>query len=258
MQTDMNDQSNERERMLEERLARVEAELQEFVYIASHDLQEPLRKIASFGSRLRDMNADSLDDRSLDYLNRMLDATDRAKDMVQGLLAFSRVVTHGKPFQRVELQCVVERAASQFDARIKALYGHIAIDRLPSIEGDSEQLVQLFGYLFDNAIKFSHEGVPPIVAVVNQADSGDGRVHILIKDNGIGFSPEKKEQIFGLFQKLNGRLFAGAGMGLAIARRIAERHGGQLTADSQIGVGSSFNVILPAFCSSATDADQDK
>lgn len=241
----MTDQLTERERILEQRLARAEAELQTFAYIASHDLQEPLRKIASFGSRLRDMTGDQLDEKSLDYLNRMLSATDRAKEMLQGLLAFSRVATHGKPFQVVELQSIVERAVGQLDSRLKTLRGHIAVDRLPSIEADAEQLQQLFVNLFDNAIKFAHDGVPPIVAVVNQSGDQPEQVRISIKDNGIGFAADDKEQIFNLFQKLNGRLFPGAGMGLAIARRIAERHGGSLTADSRIGVGSTFVLTLP-------------
>lgn len=242
----MNEKTDHQTQSLEERLARAEAELQSFAFIASHDLQEPLRKIASFGSRLRDMNVDKLDERSLDYLDRMLNATDRMKEMLQGLLAFSRITTRGKPFQSLELQTVVKNAAGLFDDRLRNLQGHIAIDSLPGLEGDAEQLQQLFECLFDNAIKFSHEGVPPIVAVTGQpvADAPEF-IRIYIKDNGIGFALDKQEQIFELFHKLHGRQYPGPGMGLAIARRIADRHGGSLTVQSQPCIGSTFILTLP-------------
>lgn len=235
----------EQVKRLEQRLAKAEAELQEFVYIASHDLQEPLRKINSFGQRLQDLNSDTLDERSMDYLQRMLGASDRMQEMLQGLLAFSRVATVTKPFERVELELLVQKIANQFQKKTDSGQARIVVDKLPAVDCDTAQIQQLFSSLFDNAIKFKHENVQPIVVVSAQEDAENpNRIIIQIKDNGMGFKAEKKEQIFQLFQKLNGRQFSGAGMGLAIARRIAERHGGSLVADSQPALGASFTLTL--------------
>lgn len=233
----------ERMRQLEESLAKAQDELQAFAYIASHDLQEPLRKINSFGQRLRDMNADTLDARSLDYLDRMLGASDRMQGMLEGLLAFSRVSTYAKPFETVSLQDVVGKLAEQYQKKIAASHGRIVVDKLPEISADAAQIWQLFTCLFDNALMFCHEGVPLIVTITAHEEAD--KTVISVKDNGIGFNPDKKELIFQLFQKLHGRQYPGAGMGLAVARRIAERHGGTLAAESRPGMGATFLLSLP-------------
>lgn len=229
-------------RQLEQALVKAEEELQSFAYIASHDLQEPLRKINSFGQRLRDMNADTLDARSLDYLDRMLGASERMQGMLEGLLAFSRVSTYAKPFETVDLQTVVRKLAEQYQKKIVAQHGRIVVDQLPNVLADPAQIWLLFTCLFDNALLFCHEGVPLIVTITAHVETDTVLIHF--KDNGIGFNPDKKEQIFQLFQKLHGRQYPGAGMGLAVARRIAERHGGTLVADSQPGMGATFTLSL--------------
>lgn len=246
-----NAQLLERIHILEQRLERADQELQAFAYIASHDLQEPLRKVNAFGQRLFDMNAEHLDARSLDYLQRMLGASSRMQAMLSGLLAYSRIVTHGNAFEWTNLRALAREVAESFNARLTPMHGRIVVSDLPSVECDAQQIRQLLNHLLDNALKFCHDGVPPIITITMQeTQNSHEAVIISVRDNGIGFNAHQQQAIFQLFQKLHGHQYPGPGMGLSIARRIAERHHGTLTADSVPGMGAVFTLKLPRHQSS--------
>ena len=233
-------------------------ELQDFAHIASHDLQEPLRKIRSFGERLRNIYVDALDDRGRDYLKRMLNAAERMQDLIESLLMYSRVTTKAQPFARVELSSVLQEVLSDLEVRIHETGGQIQAGDLPAINADPLQVRQLFQNLIGNALKFNREENLPVVKIYsgpagqngNGAYRGeeDNDMHeITIEDNGIGFDEKYVDRIFNVFQRLHGKQeYSGSGIGLSICRKIVERHGGTITAKSEPGQGARFIVTLPA------------
>jgi PAS domain S-box-containing protein len=225
-------------------LARANTELQNFAFVASHDLQEPLRKIQAFGGRLRDQVGTQINDDARDYLTRMLNAAARMSSMINDLLELSRVTTQARPFERLELRQVVEEVLSDLEIRLEKTGGHVEVGDLPEVEADPTQMHQLFQNLIANALKFHRSDVPPIVRVTGECS--DGTVRIDVADNGIGFEEQYTSRIFQPFQRLYGMSqYEGSGIGLAICRKIVERHGGSITAQSQPGEGSTFTVILP-------------
>jgi PAS domain S-box-containing protein len=219
-------------------------ELQDFAFIASHDLQEPLRKIQAFGSQLQKENAESLNDKSLDYLNRMLNASKRMSEMIKGLLEYSRAGTRARHFDVVDLARVVEDVESDLDFQMQRGGARIDIDRLPHIEADYTQMRQLFQNLISNSLKFQGDKKPVIKIYSNP---GPDKTHqIFVEDNGIGFDETYIDRIFKLFERLHGRTeYEGTGLGLAICRRILERHHGSITAKSKPGQGATFIITLP-------------
>lgn len=229
-----------------ERLARSNRELQEFAFVASHDLQEPLRKIRAFGDRLNARLATDLDEKSADYLRRMTGAAERMQTLINDLLAFSRLTSRAQPFERVDLALVVSEVEEDLELSLSESGGRVEADDLPTIDADPIQMRQLFQNLIGNAIKYRHPARPPVVRVGVAGQADEGFIRVTVQDNGIGFEPEQGERIFQLFQRLHGRgEFEGTGMGLAIARRITERHGGSLEAHGSPGQGSTFVVRLP-------------
>lgn len=221
-------------------------ELQNFAFVASHDLQEPLRKIQAFGERLNVNLNDRLDDQSRDYLERMLNASVRMRTMINDLLSLSRVTTQGRPFERVDLNRLVGEVLSDLEMRIERSGGQVAVDDLPVIDADPTQMQQLFQNLIGNALKFHKPGVPPRVKVYKQFSSDIRQVIICVEDNGVGFEEQYAERIFQPFQRLHGMgEYEGSGMGLAICRRIVERHSGTITASSTPGEGAVFQISLP-------------
>jgi PAS domain S-box-containing protein len=237
-------------------LARSNAELEQFAYVASHDLQEPLRKIQAFGDRLKTKCADSLSDDGRDYLGRMQNAAGRMQTLIQDLLALSRVATHPQPFAPVDLHAVVWDVVSDLESRIEQLGGRVEIGALPAVMADRLQMSQLLQNLIGNALKFHKPGQRPVVHVRAEAvpPAFDAAPHaptaplcrLIVQDNGIGFDPKYQERIFQVFQRLHGRNeYEGSGIGLAICRKIAERHGGSITAESTPGSGARFIVTLP-------------
>ena len=233
------------------RLEQANRELQDFTSIASHDLQEPLRKIQMFGDRLQNKYISVLDEEGLDYLQRMSNAAARMSRMINDLLAYSRVFTQKHPFTLVNLTEVANQAVVDLEARIEQSGGTILIEELPAIMAKEYQMSQLFLNLISNALKFHNPGVPPVVKISSQVLPPSGWkgvnwVQIRFEDNGVGFDMEYQERIFQPFQRLYGRTtFEGTGIGLSICRKIAEIHGGSITVESEPGKGSTFIVNLP-------------
>ncbi|MCA1584446.1 MAG: CHASE3 domain-containing protein [Acidobacteria bacterium] len=234
-----------------EQLERSNRDLQDFAMIASHDLQEPLRKILMFGERLRDEAGPSLSVEALDYLRRMQTAAERGQTLIQGLLAYSRVATKAQPPEPVDLDRVAREVVDDLEARLAQAGGEVRIGDLPTIEADPLQMRQLLQNLIANALKFHRPGEPPRIEVharpaTAAAGAPDGW-EISVADNGIGFDEKYLDRIFKLFQRLHERnTYDGAGMGLAICRRIVERHGGTITARSTPGNGSTFLIAMPS------------
>ncbi len=227
------------------RLERSNQDLQDFAHIASHDLQEPLRKVRSFGSLLVEKAKSRLNEQELDYLDRMLSASERMRRMIEDLLAYSRVTTQAQPHRQVDLAQVVVEVLSDLEVRIEQSQGKVEVDSLPTIEADALQMRQLFQNLIGNALKFHKVDVAPIVKVKSKAVPGN-RVEITIEDNGIGFSMEYADTIFQPFRRLQGRSeYEGSGIGLSICRKIIERHNGTIAVQSSSGEGSIFTLTLP-------------
>ena len=240
-----------------EELARSNAALEEFAYVASHDLQEPLRKIMAFGERLAATCGAGLPPQGRDYLERMQSAAQRMQNLINALLAYSRVTTRGQPFVAVDLGEVAREVLADLEASIEQTGASVHVGHLPVIEADPTQMRQLLQNLAGNALKFHREDEPPRVLVhgrvLEERDAAPAgpcspgtMCQIAVEDNGIGFDEKYLDCIFGVFQRLHGRgVYAGTGMGLAICRKIADRHGGSITAASTLGRGSVFTVVLP-------------
>ena len=227
-----------------EELKRSNTELQEFAFVASHDLQEPLRKITAFSERLRDRCAGQLDEVSLDFLRRMHSAATRMARLIDSLLEYSRLSTRALPFEDVDLATTFAGVLADVEQRIRESGARVLVRPLPRVMGDPVQLRQLLQNLVANALKFHAPGARPEVAV--EACLRDGRWEISVRDNGIGFDPAFAERIFRPFQRLHGRNeYEGSGMGLAICRKIAHRHATDLHVESQPGKGSTFRVSFP-------------
>jgi PAS domain S-box-containing protein len=226
------------------RLEQSNRELEDFAYVASHDLQEPLRKIQAFGDRLHAKYAPELPEQAQDYIVRMQSAAKRMQVLINDLLAFSRVTTKAQPFVPVDLEHVAREVAHDLEIRTHEAGAHVEIGNLPAIDADPLQMRQLLQNLISNALKFHREGVPPHVAVTGRADGETAQ--LIVADNGIGFEEKYAERIFTMFERLHGRgTYEGTGIGLAICRKIVERHGGEIVARSAPDVGSTFTVTLP-------------
>jgi PAS domain S-box-containing protein len=226
------------------RLELVNAELQEFAFVASHDLQEPLRKIQTFCDMAQKRCAPVLDSTGKEYLDRVVNSASRMRLLLRDLLEFSRVATRPEPFQRIDLVKIAREAADVFEASVKETGCQIKIESIPVIEADESQMLRLFQNLIGNALKF-HSGETPLIRVYGKLDRK--RIcEIFVQDNGIGFDPQFAERIFKPFQRLHRRdEYDGTGMGLAICRKIVERHGGSIRAESEPGKGSTFIIRLP-------------
>jgi PAS domain S-box-containing protein len=244
-----------RDEKLRESAARLEQsnrELQDFAYVASHDLQEPLRKIVMFGTRLKEKNLDTLCPESFDYLERMQKAAGRMQTLISDLLTFSRVTTKAKPFTPVNLAEVAAAVVDDLEGRIDLVKGRVEVGTLPVIDAEPVQMRQLLQNLIGNALKFRRPEEPPVVKVAAQLipdplTPEKKLCQLTVSDNCIGFDEKYVDRIFNVFQRLHTRNeYEGTGMGLAIVRKIALYHGGDITAKSKPGEGSTFIMTVPS------------
>jgi two-component system sensor kinase FixL len=233
-------------------------ELQDFASVASHDLQEPLRKIQTFADDLAENNMSGLNDENRDTLRRIQNAAGRMQRLINDLLSLSRITSRAQPFARVDLNNIAREVLSDLEVLIQKTGGRVDLSEIPTIDAEPLQMRQLFQNLIGNALKFNSPGRAPIVRVHGELIGGEERpasgsegqtqqlCQITFEDNGIGFNEKYVDRIFAMFQRLHGRNeYEGTGMGLAICRRIAEHHGGSITARSTPGRGSTFTVTIP-------------
>jgi light-regulated signal transduction histidine kinase (bacteriophytochrome) len=227
-------------------------ELQDFASVAAHDLQEPLRKIQAFSDRLKTKAQSELSPEAHDYLERILSSAKRMQVLINDLLTYSRVTTKAQPFVSIDLNDIVSHVASDLEIRIEQTGGKLEFETLPVLEADRTQMSQLFLNLIGNALKFSRPGVAPVVKIkseripMSSVGGGGPAYQISIEDNGIGFDEKYLDRIFTIFQRLHGRHeYEGTGIGLAVCRKIVDRHNGILTATSKLGEGSKFILTLP-------------
>jgi len=229
-------------------LQRSNQELQDFAYIASHDLQEPLRKIQAFGNLLETEYATQLGD-GQDYLVRMRNAAARMSVLIDDILSFSRVTTKGRKFDNVNLRTIAQEVISDLEVRISNTNATIKVGDLPTIRADAVQMRQLLQNLIANALKFHRDGVAPAIsisAILKVLPDKSKVCRLEVADNGLGFDEKYLGRIFAVFQRLHSReSYEGTGIGLAVCRKIVERHGGDITASSILGTGSTFIVTLP-------------
>ncbi|MFO1476447.1 MAG: ATP-binding protein [Verrucomicrobiota bacterium] len=228
-------------------------ELQEFAYGVSHDLQEPLRKVMAFGDRLREKCQGQLDEDGLDYLKRMQDAAGRMRNLINDLLALSRVTTQAKPSVQVNLNTLAAEVLSDLEILVEKVGGKVNVGPLPTIMADPTQMRQLFQNLIGNALKFRKKDVAPVIRIEAEAQpetasaEKTGRIwQFKFQDNGIGFDAKYREKIFEVFQRLHSRSeYEGSGIGLSLCRKIVSRHGGSIAAESVQGEGATFIICLP-------------
>jgi two-component system sensor kinase FixL len=238
-------------------LERSNRDLEQFAYVASHDLQEPLRKIRAFGDRLEVKCKDLLDETALECVSRMQNAAGRMQELIEGLLTLSRVTSRANDFEQVDLGKIVEQVVGDLEAQIERVHGRVEVGKLPTLQAEPLQIRQLLQNLIANALKFHRPEEPPVVKIEaryvlpreqrqSRKSLAEEKCRITVADNGIGFDQQYAERIFGIFQRLHPRdIYEGTGIGLAICRRIVEFHGGQISVQSTPGKGSTFEVLLP-------------
>jgi signal transduction histidine kinase len=220
-------------------------ELKDFTFIASHDLQEPLRKVICFGERLRVNYQELLDDRAKDYIAVMEKASQRMQKLIDGLLQLSRITTKGTQFQTTDLEKVIGEVLTDLESKIVKSHAQVIVGDLPTVTADEIQMRQLFSYLTRNAVKYHKKGVVPEISIAGH-DLGNGYWEILVNDNGIGIDEKHNDRIFKPFERLHERTEReGIGMGLALCKKIVTRHGGTISVKSKPDKGATFIITLP-------------
>jgi len=223
-------------------LKRSNQELEHFAYVASHDLQEPLRAVASHTQILAKRYMDQLSPDAEKHMSFVVDGASRMKQLIDDLLMYSRVQTHGKPFEPTDCEAVLNDVLKYLQVKIQESSAVISHDPLPTVKGDATQLGQIFQNLIENALKFHGDRTPQIrISARELPDAWE----FSVRDNGIGIEPQFFERIFVIFQRLHTRSeYPGTGLGLAICKRIAERHGGSISVESKPGEGSTFSFTV--------------
>jgi PAS domain S-box-containing protein len=243
----------EQETRQRQELVRSNTELQQFAYIASHDLQEPLRMVTSYLQLLERRYKGKLDANADDFIHFAVDGASRMKALIHDLLTYSRVGTHGKAFEPTDCMEVIQRSIANLKVAIEESQATVTYDVLPTVHGDAVQLTQLFQNLMSNAIKF-RAAAPPTIHI--RAELRDREWVISVQDNGIGIEPQYSEQIFVIFQRLHRRTdYSGTGIGLAVCKKIVERHGGRIWVQSELDQGATFYFTLPSLGDSYHDPE---
>ena len=245
-------QSNESLQRLNERLAISNSDLQDFAVVTSHDLKEPLRKVRVLAGNLRQLLGGVSPDRAQEYIELIESCAERMHRLITNILQVSRVTTHGNPFTHVDLSEVARDVVDDLAVRIHETGGAVHIEPLPAVQADPMQMRQLLQNLIDNGLKYGSHGAPPNVRVfangTSHADGQAGRCEICVQDDGPGIAPEDADRVFALFQRLSDdKTGDGSGVGLAVCRKIAERHGGTIRVEPAAGRGTRFTVVLPLF-----------
>jgi len=226
-------------------LERSNAALDEFASVASHDLQEPVRKVLSFGDRLKSSAGPALNVEATDYLARMLGAAGRMRTLISDVLLYSQVTTRVHPFARTDLAQIARDVVADLETSIAESGGRVEVGALPVIDADAAQMRQLLQNLIGNALKYRQKDTPPVVRLTCALPDAHHCI-VSVSDNGIGFNEHHTGKIFRMFVRLHGRAdYAGSGIGLAICRKIVERHRGTIAATSREGHGATFVVTLP-------------
>ncbi|MGB9936822.1 MAG: sensor histidine kinase [Methanobacterium sp.] len=229
---------------LEDELKRSNDELQQFAYVASHDLQEPLRTIASFTQLLERRYKGKLDENADEFIGYIIDASVRMKQQIEDLLEFSRVMTRGGSFKKFNLENTLKNIVYSLEVLIKENSAEITYNSLPEIYGDEKQIARLFQNLIINSIKFKKPNEIPKIHILAKKEGSN--YLFSVSDNGIGIEPQYTDKIFTIFQRLHTRdVYEGTGIGLAIVKRIVERHGGHIWVESEYGKGSTFYFTIP-------------
>jgi light-regulated signal transduction histidine kinase (bacteriophytochrome) len=235
------------EEALEEKaqdLARSNADLEQFAYVASHDLQEPLRMVANFTQLLADRYRDKVGEEGAEFIAYAVDGAKRMQRLIQDLLTYSRVGTRGKSFELADCNELLGEAVANLQIAIQESGAVITHEELPAVMGDPSQLTQVFQNLLGNALKFRGENPPRIHVSAKRQGT---RWVFVVRDNGIGIAPEFAERIFVIFQRLHSRgEYPGTGIGLAVCKKIVERHGGKIWLESEPGKGATFHFTIPA------------
>jgi len=227
-----------------EELKRSNEELGQFAYIASHDLQEPLRMVASYTQLLARRYKGRLDKDADEFIGFAVDGASRMQQLIQDLLDYSRIGTKGRDLIETSSEVALQQALRNLRGAIEESHALVTHDPLPLVLADPMQLSQLFQNLIGNAIKYQKTGAVPEVHI-SAGRNGDPKWTFSVRDNGLGIDPQYFERIFGMFQRLHKRdEFAGTGMGLAICKKIVERHGATISVESQLGHGSTFRFAL--------------
>jgi signal transduction histidine kinase len=235
---------NEQLKIQADELTRSNRDLEQFAYVASHDLQEPLRKVASFCQLLQRRYAGQLDERADQYIAFAVDGAQRMQRLINDLLAFSRIGRLTAGFTDVDLNRVLDDVTSQLEARNED-DGEIVWSDLPTVEGEEPLLSTLFANLIGNSLKFRRPDVPPVIRITAERDGKEWRINV--RDNGIGIEAEFADKVFVIFQRLHARdAYEGTGIGLAIVKKIVEYHGGRIWLDLDVDEGTSINFTLPA------------
>ncbi len=243
---DVTERRSNEKRLADQRreLERSNEALGVFASVASHDLQEPLRKILAFGDRLVTTAGSALGVEPRGYVDRMMSAATRMRTLINDLLSYSQVTARVQLFASTDLAKVAREVIADLETSIAEAGGRVEVSPLPVIDADALQMRQLFQNLLGNALKFRREDTPLVVRL--GSSNGGNTCTLTVADNGIGFSVEYADKIFQLFERLHGRMeYEGSGIGLAICRKIVERHGGRMTAASTSGQGATFTVTLP-------------
>ncbi len=238
--------AEELERRVEERtrdLARSNKELEQFAYVASHDLQEPLRMVALYADLLHARAADKLNQEEREFLQYALDGAERAQRLIRDLLKFSQLGARGEAFKAVDLNLILTDVLRNLKLQLEEAGAEVAAESLPVVRADHSQMFQLFQNLISNAVKYRSQQ-PLKIAVTAEEEPAVWRIRV--QDNGIGIAPAHQKIIFELFQRLHGKgKFSGTGLGLAICKKIVDRHGGDISVESDTGRGAAFLICLP-------------